>query len=408
MDRVGEPLRALHVVAGLDEADGGPSYSIPALCQSLARYGADIRLFSVKGRDLWLGDDRVSEYSERRFVQNCGRVPIARKLRWSAELGAALKRVGPDIDVIHDHGVWLMPNVQAGRAAIRSGRPLVVSPRGMFGAAALQFSRNIKRVFWAIAQGPTVRDAACFHATSEQEYHEIRAFGLSNPVAVIPNGIDVPNAAPVAPEEGPERIVLSLGRLHPKKGLDGLIRAWAAIERAYPDWRLRIVGPGEQGHGETLRALVTELGAVRITVEDAIYGDAKMAAYRQADLFVLPSLNENFGLTVAEALAAGTPVISTKGAPWSGLVSEKCGWWIDHGVEPLAAALAEAMSSPRRLLDEMGARGREWMRRDFSWSRAAGDMLAVYRWLARGAQPPGVVRFDSGAGECSIRSRPSS
>src|SRR5581483_7964249 len=224
LDRAAEPLRALHVIAGLDAADGGPSYSVPALCRSLARYGADIRLFSVGGRDLWLGDDSVSEYSERRFVQNCRRVPIAQKLRWSAELGAALKRAGPDLDIIHNHGVWLMPNVQAGRAAIRSGLPLVVSPRGMFGTAALQFSRNLKRVFWAVAQGPAIRGAACLHATSEQEYKEIRAFGLSNPVAVIPNGIDVTDQGPMPREGRKERVVLSLGRLHPKKGLDGLVQ----------------------------------------------------------------------------------------------------------------------------------------------------------------------------------------
>jgi glycosyltransferase involved in cell wall biosynthesis len=385
------PVRALHVVAGLDKADGGPSYSIPALCRSLARIGADVRLFSVKGRDPWSG---VAEYAERRFAQNYARVPIVRKLRWSAGLGVELKRTGPAAEIIHDHGVWLMPNIQAGRAAARSGRPLVVSPRGMFGAAALEFSRDLKRIFWALAQGPAIRGAACFHATSEQEYHEIRAFGIASPVAIIPNGIDVSGPGRARADAGEERIALSLGRLHPKKGLDGLIRAWAAIEGAYPDWRLRIVGPGEEGCGDTLRSLVATLGAGRVTVEDPIYGDAKAAAYRRADLFVLPSLNENFGLTVAEALAAGTPVISTKGAPWSGLATERCGWWIDHGVEPLAAALAAAMSTPHRELAEMGARGREWMRRDFSWDRAADDMLAVYRWAARGAEPPGVVRLD--------------
>jgi glycosyltransferase involved in cell wall biosynthesis len=387
------PVRALHVIAGLDEADGGPAYSIPALCRSLGRGGAEVQLFSVKGRDSWSGG-RVPEYSERRFAQNGAGVPVVGRLRWSAGLGAELNRAGPGVEIIHDHGVWLMPNVQAGRAAARSGRPLVVSPRGMFGAAALEFSRDVKRVFWALAQGPAIRGAACFHATSEQEYHEIRAFGLTRPVAIIPNGIDVTDADRAGPGPRVERVALSLGRLHPKKGLDGLVRAWAAVEGAHPDWRLRIVGPGERGYDHRLRALVAELGARRVTIEDAIYGGAKTAAYREADVFVLPSLSENFGLTVAEALAAGTPVISTKGAPWGGLATKGCGWWIDHGVEPLAVTLARAMSTPRGTLADMGARGREWMRRDFSWDRAAGDMLAVYRWLARGAQPPGVLRFD--------------
>ena len=148
------------------------------------------------------------------------------------------------------------------------------------------------------------------------------------------------------------------------------------------------------GHDDELRALATALGLTRVSVEGPIYGDAKTAAYREADLFVLPTLNENFGLTVAEALAAGTPAISTKGAPWSGLESEGCGWWIDHGVEPLAAALAHAMALPRETLKAMGDKGREWMARDFSWDRVARDMLDVYLWLARGAGPPLAIRFD--------------
>jgi len=108
----------------------------------------------------------------------------------------------------------------------------------------------------------------------------------------------------------------------------------------------------------------------------------------------MPTLNENFALTVAEALAAGTPAISTKGAPWSGLKSEGCGWWIDHGVEPLAAALAHSMTLPFQTLKAMGDKGREWMARDFSWDRVAHDMLGVYLWLARSAEPPPAIRFD--------------
>src|SRR5262249_27137828 len=93
-------------------------------------------------------------------------------------------------------------------------------------------------------------------------------------------------------------------------------------------------------------------------------------------------------VTVAESLAAGTPVISTKGAPWAGLEAERCGWWIDHGIEPLAAALRGAMVLPREELRGMGRRGRAWVARDFGWDAIAGKMAAVYAWLARAADPP--------------------
>ena len=109
-------------------------------------------------------------------------------------------------------------------------------------------------------------------------------------------------------------------------------------------------------------------------------------------LFVLPTLNENFAMTVAESLAAGTPVIATKGAPWAGLETESCGWWIDHGVEPMAAALAAAMARPPEALRVMGARGREWMQRDYSWDRIGHEMLEAYRWAVTRGTPPPMVR----------------
>jgi len=245
-----------------------------------------------------------------------------------------------------------------------------------------------------LLQGKVVRRAACIHATSEQEHDEIRNFGLNNPVAIIPNGIDLPEPrARSASGPAAGRIVLSLGRIHPKKGLDRLVRAWATLEAVHPDWRLRIVGPDERGHAGELIALAAELKARRVSVENSVAGDAKIAAYQEADLFVLPTLNENFAITIAEALAAGTPVIATKGAPWQGLAREGCGWWIDHGVEPLSAALTNAMAMTREALQAMGAKGRAWMTRDFSWDRVGHDMLKIYRWLSSGGDAPSTVRL---------------
>lgn len=278
---------------------------------------------------------------------------------------------------------------------MRARAPFVVSPRGMLAPAALAFSPAKKRVFWKLLQGPAIRSAACLHATSEQEYEEIRKFGLNQPVAIIPNGIDVPEL-PSQPPARPtaERIVLSLGRIHPKKGLVPLVHAWSRVEPKFPEWRLKIVGPSEAGHDNELRALAAAVGLTRISIENPVYGEAKATAYQEADIFVMPTLSENFGLTITEALAAGTPAISTKGAPWSGLDRQGCGWWIDNGIEPLAAALAHAMALPRETLKAKGEKGREWMVRDFSWDRVARDMLDVYRWLAFGTALPKVLQLE--------------
>lgn len=352
-------------------------------------------LFSVAREADGERDAYCRGYRDRRFAWDYAHIPILRGLRSSRGLSSALRNAAPTADVIHNHGLWLMPNVRAGEAAAGGPTPLVISPRGMLAPAALAFSRMKKRAFWTLLQGPAIRGALCIHATSEQEYEEIRSFGLANPVAIIPNAIDLPEslAQPMAMPTA-ERVVLSLGRIHPKKGLTRLVRAWSKLEAGRPDWRLKIVGQPEAGHDDELRALAMSLGISRVSVEGPIYGDEKTAAYQSADLFVLPTLNENFGLTVAEALVAGTPAISTKGAPWSGLESVGCGWWIDHGVEPLAGALADAMELSRETLKAMGDKGREWMMRDFSWDRVACDMLDIYHWLARSAEPPPAVRFD--------------
>jgi glycosyltransferase involved in cell wall biosynthesis len=286
-----------------------------------------------------------------------------------------------------------MPNLQAGWAATLARKPLVVGPRGMLNPSALKFSGIKKQVFWRLLQGPVIRRAACLHATSDQEYQEIRNFGLRNPIAVIPHGIELPVASNPIMTGEIGRIVLYLGRIHPIKGLDRLVRSWARVEATHSEWRLRIIGPDERGHAKELRTLARQAGLSRVSIEPAIFGNDKHNAYVEAELFVLPSLNENFAVTVAEALAMGIPVIATKGAPWDGLERTGCGWWIDHGVEPLVAALSTAMAMPREALKAMGAKGREWMRQDFSWERVARDMLEMYLWLAREAEPPSTVRF---------------
>jgi glycosyltransferase involved in cell wall biosynthesis len=387
-------LRTVHIIAGLDASYGGPSYIVPRFCQALVAAGVETTLLSVAEASASASSSSEAGYCDCRFGWDFASVPMLRELRASSNLVRALRDVAPRADVIHDHGLWLMPNLQAGRVAARVGKPLVVTPLGMLSPTALRFSQIRKQATWCLLQGRVMRRAACIHATCEQEYLEIRGLGLANPIAIIPNGIDLPEPQikPIG-NGGDERVVLSLGRIHPKKGLDRLLHCWARVEATHPDWRLRIIGPGEIGHDEQLRALVTELGLSRVSIEGPLYGGDKLAAYRDASLFVLPTLSDSFAMTVAESLGAGTPVISTKGAPWEGLETHGCGWWTDHGVEPLTAALDSAMSLSPGDLIEMGAKGRKWMAEKFSWDEVATQMQAVYQWLVHDGTPPTTIRL---------------
>lgn len=391
--REAKVVRVLETIAGLSPHHGGPSYSVPRLSAALAEQGHKVSLLAVADAGQAPSQGAQHGYLEIRSHWDYAHVPGLKALRWSSEFRRSVRQLARSHDVIHDHGLWLMPNLWAGRAARAAALPFVVSPRGMLSEAALCFSATRKRLMWHGVQGALLRKAACLHATSQAEYEEFRRLGLSNPVAIIGNGIDLPQE--LAEHDGnKEHYVLSLGRLHPKKGLDRLIRAWAGIEARAEGWRLRVVGPSERGYGAELAALAAQLGCSKVTIEGEVTGARKWQVYRDAGLFVLPTRNENFGLSVAEALSCGVPVIATRNAPWQGLVNEACGWWIDDDGQQLAQTLTRAMSLSDGTRRAMGLRGRTWMARDFAWPAIAQRMAEVYEWLARGRQRPDCVRID--------------
>jgi glycosyltransferase involved in cell wall biosynthesis len=385
-------MHVIQIIGTLAREAAGPSYSVRRLAEALAARGVVSEILSL-GEP---GEQDLGGARSRVFGVEARRLPGLDSLLPSLGMAAAIEEAARAGAVLHNHGLWRLPNIYPARAARRHGAPLIVSPRGMLSEAALAYSRWPKRAFWHAMQKRALEAATCFHATSAEEARDIGRAGLGQPVAQIPNGIDVADADAVAAGKvgrataGP-RTLLQLGRLHPIKRIDRLLEAWARLEGKHPDWQLRIVGPSEGSHRQELLALAGQLGVARVAIELEVYGAAKERAFREADLLVLASASENFGMVVAEALANGTPVIATKGTPWQGLPSQGCGWWIDHGVEPLTAALDTAMALDRASLDFMGARGRQWMLDAFSWVRVAADMEAVYRWAGNGDTRPSSV-----------------
>lgn len=385
--------KILHVVAGLAERDGGPFYSVPRLSSALNEDGSVSRVFSTKNSNKKNIDYYFFDRTVKFFDTNRSILPI---LRSSSSLLKCLSRADFDDAVCHVHGLWLMPNVYPARIKKqRPSRVLVHSPRGMLSPAALAISPWKKKIAWSLWQESALNLADCIHVTARSEYDEVRALGIRAPVAIIPNGVDIPSSVKnIKVSIHQPRMILCLGRIHPKKNLKNLIQAWASLEKRYPNWLLRIVGPAEVGYDVELAKFANSMGLQHLSIEAPVFGAEKIQLLHEADLFVLPTLNENFGMVVAEALSAGVPVISTKGAPWHGLVEENCGWWIDHGVEPLINALDVAMNTNSLILTEMGSRGRVWMERDFNWKNLAREMRSVYEWLQYGGDTPSCVVID--------------
>jgi glycosyltransferase involved in cell wall biosynthesis len=262
--------------------------------------------------------------------------------------------------------------------ATRQGKAkYVVSPHGALSKWAMKSGSRAKLAFWPMLQRPALALVACFHATAESEYDDIRRLGFRQPVAIVPLGIDMPEISKKADPAAREKTLLFLGRLHKKKGLDLLLKAWAQLETAFPEWRLVIAGSDSgfhtsTGYLESLKGMVRELDLARVSFVGALYGEEKWDAYRRASLFVLPTHSENFALTVAESLSVGTPAVVSRGAPWSGLADHHAGWWVDISVDGLLPALVDGMSMQKSELDAMGRRGREWMARDYSWDGVGG------------------------------------
>jgi glycosyltransferase involved in cell wall biosynthesis len=386
-------INTLHTVASLQINTGGPARSVTGLCSSLGKVGVGTFLLNN------CSDNNMSECVHPDFdvvkvlsVANM-RIPILNR-QYPLRYYKTLKKLHAEenIQLIHDHGLWLPCNHGASVSAHRLGLPLVISPRGMLEPWALNFKKWKKKCAWWLWVRSDLNRGSGFCATSEQEALNIRKLGFKQPIAVIPNGVTLPEPInfPLKSDKSC-RIALFLSRIHPIKGILQLLEAWAKLRPL--DWQLMIAGPDEGGHAAEVADHITLYGlegSVRLigSVDD----DAKWRLYQQSDLFLLPTFSENFGIVVAEALAAGTPVITTKGAPWQSLVDNNCGWWIDIGVEPLVQALGEAIALSDETRIAMGARGRNFVELTFAWEAIAGKMKAYYLWLLNQSGKPDFVR----------------
>jgi glycosyltransferase involved in cell wall biosynthesis len=387
-------LHIIQTVATIAEWSGGPSRAIRDLCEALGRTGARVSLV--------VGDDPTRDdvlLAPDPALATLTIVPAVRRfgIPWqdlSTAIGALL-RPG-EATIIHDNGIWTPANIAAAAAARRHRLPLVISPHGMLDAWAMAHHGGRKRIAWALYQRRLLQQAAGLCATAPREAGPIHALFPGKPVALIANGVACPEQLPdrTARDTASARTILYMSRIHPVKNLLALVDAWASLatDPAFAAWTLVIAGPDELGHRAEVAARIKSLGiGSRIRLRGPVPDTEKAAAFADADVFVLPSFTENFGIVVAEALAAGVPAIVSNGAPWASIESAGCGWFTGTDAASLADAMAAAMRLSPAERRAMGARGHAHVRQNFGWERIALQASGYYQWLLNGGPRPEFV-----------------
>lgn len=373
--------RIVQIIQGVFNPSAGPTYSVARLAEELCAAGRDCEVSTIGAPPLsWPYQAHLNRYDG--WLERKAGVAVG---QWRD-----LRRESARPCILHAHGVWRAANVFPLFLPTRHQATIIVSPRGMLSAWSFHHKRWRKMPFWLAFQAPALARSHAFHATADSEYEDLRQAGFRQPVAVIPNGVEIPEL----PAEARQRRLVFLSRIDPKKGLEMLIGAWNRLASEYPDWELVIAGPLGSAYANTIQQLATDTKAPRLSFAGEVTGDAKRRLLASASLFVLPTYSENFGIAVAEALAHGTPVVTTTGTPWHGLVARQAGWWVEPAQEPIEGALRSAMGLPLGELEAMGQRGRAWMQADYGWHQIGVQMGATYDWLQGEGDKPGFVRVD--------------
>ncbi len=320
------------------------------------------------------------------------------RLRWMVDtrLKNRLNREVRGATGVHIHGLWETHCMMAAGMARALKRPYVISAHGMLEQWALRTKRIKKALYAALIEIRAMKSAACLRALSADEVDDYRRLGLTNPIAIVPGAID---AQPVVspdifrgqyPELEGKRIVLFLGRIHPKKGLHLLLKAWARTIQA-EDVHLVIAGPDSEGTQARLEQLTDDLNLRKsVTFTGMLTAERKWSALAAASLFVLPSYSEGFSIAVLEALAAGIPVVVTTSCHIPEVTLNRCGWVIKPAIGPLEQAFREFLSLSPKELHDLGRNGQDLARKRFHSSVVGNQMAQVYNWLEGGSKPSAV------------------
>lgn len=364
-------MKVIHFVAAIDRSLGGVSVYMQLLAKELGRL-ADLTVVTcMTVNPLHLENCRVVYLP----------LPLGAVFKFRRQWIRILETERPDI--VHINGIWMLQTWIAQREALRMGIKTLITPHGMLEPWILDRHRMKKRIALVLFQARALREAAALVATADNERANIKRLGYNANVEVITIGIDVDSIA-LKTSWKPKYKILFMSRVNVKKGVELLIDAVSTLGRELNSYEVIIAGEGYAGYIDALKDKVAAAGLDdMISFVGGVYGEEKWNLLRRADVLVLPTASENFGIVVAEALACGTPVITTKGAPWRDLVEWDCGWWVERSVGSLVDALRAFLTLTDDGRERMGRNGRRLVEAKYSSRRMAVNLYRLYGRFAK-------------------------
>jgi glycosyltransferase involved in cell wall biosynthesis len=370
-------MKIVHIVESLDDGYGGPAKSVTNLAKCQRENGAEVLLMSLGEPSV----DHNSVISEHKLNWVICKQKGPRKVRFSTSFFLKLiKLTGRDGYFFHIHNLWNFVTLATFMVARFKKVPYAISVRGALYPWSLSQGRMRKKIMWVLFQKKMFKMARWIHVTSKEEAECVKKLGINTQMVILPNGVDFSEDRAIRSSERDGQNILFLSRIHPKKGLDYLVKSFLSLRGSFPKWSLDIVGPiEEKTYYQSLIEDIEQHGAsdqVRFLGESR--GDERWKYFSEASFFCLPSQTENFGIVIAEALQASCPVLTTTNTPWQALEEFNCGWWVPLDEQVLTSTLERAMLNSPEELVAMGNRGREHIQ-SFKWPDIAKRFSPYYQ-----------------------------
>lgn len=384
-------MKILHFYSNLDESYGGPAKSIPYSCLYLKEYGTESELFSLGNNKRYYPANQKNTLIEKnKLIWNKYRskvLPFSTRMYYDI-----VKKSYNKNTIVHLHLLWGFTQYCGYKLHKKQNLPLIISLRSCLYKESLKKSYLKKSVFRLLYVNNMLEEANVIHVTAEEEYKQFRSLGFKNKVAIIPNGINIEEFTNLPKKENAlnklelskkYKYILFLSRIEKRKNVDLLVKAFAAVNTKFQDWRLIIAGPSKHSYKNKIMELINRdrmLGN-KIIFTGMLKDYGRLCAFSVASLFVLPTKFENFGISIAEAMASAIPVITTTGTPWKAIKDKNAGWYISVNEKEVIRALEDAMGLEEAKLRKMGLNGREIIIKDYSWKEQIEKLNNVYLWM---------------------------